>query len=145
MIFGTWNPEKIWHENLTDCPPFLSDIATGSRKKSFSTILFIQISHYLCFIRRIQTVIQLPTPSENVSILTCELLNFFIWLKLCCILSNVGGSEESQLWVVCGSEKNRLWCVATGMSGKQCHSKCSELPCSALIHASSLYWHWSVA
>jgi len=150
MISGMLNPEKIWHEDLTglSTPSHLSDVAIlpwEIQKKSFSTILFIQISHYLCFIRRIQTVIQLPTPSENVSILTCELLNFFIWLKLCCILSNVGGSEESQLWVVCGSEKNRLWCVATGMSGKQCHSKCSELPCSALIHASSLYWHWSVA
>jgi len=40
--------------------------------------------------------------------------------------------------------KNRLWCVATGISGKQCHSKCSEWPPSALIHASSLFRHWSV-
>ena len=48
------------------------------------------------------------------------------WFCVCCVLSNVGGSEKSQLWVVVGgSEKNRLWCVATGMSGKQCHSKCS--------------------
>jgi len=23
MIFGTWNPEKIWHDNLTDCTPCL--------------------------------------------------------------------------------------------------------------------------
>ena len=28
MIFGTWNPAKIWHENLTGCPPHLSDVAT---------------------------------------------------------------------------------------------------------------------
>ena len=28
MISGTWNPEKIWHENLTDCPLRLSDVAT---------------------------------------------------------------------------------------------------------------------
>jgi len=28
MIFGVWNSEKIWHENLTDCPPHLSDVAT---------------------------------------------------------------------------------------------------------------------
>jgi len=54
--------------------------------------------------------------------------------KVCCVLSNVGGSEESQ-----------LWCVATGMSGKQCHSKCSEWPPSALVHDSSLFRHWSVA
>jgi len=28
MIFGMWNPEKIWHENLTDYPPRLSDVAS---------------------------------------------------------------------------------------------------------------------
>ena len=75
-----------------------------------------------------------------------ELRNFFTRVKVCCVLSNVGGSEKSQLWVVVGgSEKNRLRCVAAGMSNKQCHSKCSEWPPSALIHASSLFRHWSVA
>jgi len=93
-----------------------------------------------------KTVIHLPTSPENVTTLTCELQNFFIWLKVCCVLSNVGGSEESQLWVVIGgSEKNRLWRVATGMSDKQCHIKCSEWPPSALIHAFSLFRHCSVA
>ena len=28
MIVGMWNPEKIWHENLTDCSSRLSDVAT---------------------------------------------------------------------------------------------------------------------
>ena len=28
MIFGVWKSEKIWHENLTDCPLRLSDVAT---------------------------------------------------------------------------------------------------------------------
>jgi len=28
MIFGMWNPEKMWQENLTDSPPRLSDVAT---------------------------------------------------------------------------------------------------------------------
>jgi len=56
-----------------------------------------------------KTVIHLPTAPENITTLTCELQNFFISLKVCCVLSNVGGSEESQLWVVIsGSEKNRL-------------------------------------
>jgi len=27
-MLGTLNHEKIWHENLTDCPPHLSDVAT---------------------------------------------------------------------------------------------------------------------
>jgi len=39
----------------------------------------------------------LPTPPENVTTLTCELQNFCIWLKVCYVLSNAGGSEESQL------------------------------------------------
>ena len=32
--------------------------------------------------------------------------------------------------------------TATGMPGKQCHSKCSEWPRSALKHASSLFGHF---
>jgi len=40
-------------------------------------------------------LIQLPTPPEYVITLTCKLLNFFIWLKVCCVLSNVGGSERA--------------------------------------------------
>jgi len=118
----------------------------GKSKKSFSTVLFIHISDYLCYLRRKQTVIHLPTPPENVTTLTCQLQNFFIWLKVCCVLSNVGGSNKSQLWVVVGgSEKNWLWWAATGMSGKQCYSMSSEWPSSALTHASSLFRHWSVA
>jgi len=32
-----------------------------------------------------------------------------VCVKVCCVLSSIGGCEESQLWVVtCGSEKNRL-------------------------------------
>ena len=97
---------------LEVCPPHLSDVATlpwEVRKKSFSTVLFIHTSDYLSYLRRKQTVIHLPTLLENVITLTCELQNFFVLLKVCCVLSNVGGSEESQLWVVVGgSEKNRL-------------------------------------
>ena len=140
MIFGMWNPEKIWHENLTDCPLWLSNVATlpwEIQKVIFSTVLFIHISEYLHYLTRKQSVIYVPTPPENVTTLTCELQNFFIRLNVCCVLSDIGGSEKSQLWIVSGSEKTPLWCVATGMSAKQCHSKCSEWPRSALIHASS--------
>jgi len=132
MIFGVLNPEKIWHENLTGLsisPVRCSHFTLGNPKKSFSTVLFIHTSDYLCYLRRKQTVIHLPTTPENVTTLTCELQNFFIWLKVCCVLSNVGSSEWSHLWVVIGgSEKNRLWCVITGISGKQRHSKFSEWP-----------------
>ena len=79
MIFGVWNPEKIWHENLTDCPPRLSDVATVPceiEKKSFSTVLFIHTYDYLCYLRRKQTVIHLPTQPENVTTPTCALRNF---------------------------------------------------------------------
>ena len=98
--------------------------------------MFIHTSDYSCCLRWKQTVIHLPTPPENVTTLTWKLQNFFIWMKGCCVLSNVGALKRASC---------QLWYVATGMSGKQCHSKCSEWPPSALIHASSLFRHWSVA
>ena len=83
---------------------------------------------------------------NNVTTLPCKMHNFFIWLKVCCIPPNVGGSEKSRFWVdIGGSEKNRLWCVANGMSGKQRYSKCSKWPPSVRSHASSLFCHWSTA
>ena len=95
-------------EILQICPSHLPDVATlpWEIQKSFSTVLFRHTSDYLCYLKRKQTVMHLPTPLENVTTLTCELQNFFIWLKVFCILSNVRGSEKSQLWVVVsGSEK----------------------------------------
>jgi len=107
MIFGTLTPEKNWHKNLTDLST--SSVRriyfTWEIQKSFSTVLFIHTSDYLHYLRRKQTVIHLPTPPENVITLTCEMQNFFIWLKVCYVLSNGGGSEESQLWVVIGGSK----------------------------------------
>ena len=84
MIFGTLNPEKIYgfvHLTCQMKPLLPQEI----QKKSFSTVLFIYTSDYLSYLRRKQTVIHLPTPSENVTTLTCELLNFFIRLKVCCV------------------------------------------------------------
>jgi len=138
MTFGVLNPEKIWHKILQVClftsPVRCSHCTLGNPKSHIYTL------DYLCYLRRKKTIIHLPIPPESVTTLTCGLHNFFIWLKVYCVLSNVGGSEESQLWVVVsGSEKNRLWCVATGLSGKQCHSKCLEWPPSKLIHASSFF------
>jgi len=107
----------------------------GHWTQSWATrALFIQSSHYLCYLTRTQTVIHLPTPPENVTTLTCEMQNFCNWMKVCCVPSNIGGSE-----------KNRLWCVSTEMSSKHLHSKCSKWPPSAWIHASSIFCHWSVA
>ena len=109
MIFGVLNPEKILHVR---CSHFTLE---NPKKVIFNGIIHTHSSDYLRYISRIkQTVIHLSTPPESVSTLTCEMLNFYIWLKVFCVPSNVGGSE-----------KNRLWCVATGMSGKHCRSKCS--------------------
>jgi len=142
-----WILRKFDMKISQTCPPHLSDVATlpWEMQKSFSTILFIHTSDYLCYLRRKQTVIHLSIPPENVTTLTCEMQNFFIWLNVCCVLSNIGGSGESQLWAgIGGSEKNRLWYVWQLESCKQRHSKCSEWPPSALIHAFSLFQHCSV-
>ena len=147
MISGMLNPDKIDMKISQICPPHLSDVATlpwEIQKKSFSAVLFVHTFDYLRYLKR-----KLTNPLDNPT-WKChhasEMQNFIIWLKVCCVLSNVGRCEESQLWVVIGgSEKNQLWCVAIRMSGKQCHSKCSEWPHSALIHASNLFQHWSVA
>jgi len=52
----------------------------------------------------------------------------FTWLKVYSFPLNVGGFEKEP--VVCGiggSGRHWLWCVATWMSVKQRHSKCSKL------------------
>ena len=108
---------KIWQI----CPLYLSYVTTLPWRIQKSH--FQQYYSYTLLIIYVISVenklVCLPTAPENVTTLTCEKQNFFVWLKVCCVLSNVGGSEESQLWVVVGgSEKNRLCCGATGMSGK---------------------------
>jgi len=87
MIFGTWNHEEIWDDKLTDCPPRLSDVATVPREiqMSFPAYIYIHTSDCLRCLTRKQYVIHLPTSPENVTTLTCELQNFFIWLKVCCV------------------------------------------------------------
>jgi len=149
MIFGVLNPKKIRHENLTDLsisPVRCSHYTLGDSKKSFSTVLFMHTSDYLCYLRRKQTVIQFLTPPENVTTLTCELKNFFLSNWRFVAFFQTLEAEKNQLWVVVGgSENNRLWTVTTGLSGKQCHRKYSEWPPSTLVHDSSLFRHWSVA
>ena len=138
---------KSW-ENLTcksyglsTSPVRGSHCTLGNPKKSFSAVLFIHRAYFWLFTlshkKTICNPLAHPTWKCNHTNLWIAKL-FFIRLKVRCVLTNVVDSEKSQLWaIVSGSEKNRLWCVAIGMSGKQCHSKCSEWPPSALIHASS--------
>jgi len=81
MIFGMLNPEKIWHDHLTDLstsPVICSHFTLGNPEKSFSTVLFLHTSDYLGYFRRKQAVIHLLTPPENVTTLTCEWQNFFV-------------------------------------------------------------------
>jgi len=146
MIFGMLNPEKIWHENLTglsNSPDKRSCFILGNPKNHFFTSI-IHTYFWLSKLSHKKTTLAHPTWK-------CHHTNLWI-AKLFHLTEGLLRSfkrwqlQKSQLWVVVGgSEKNQVWCVATGMSGKQCHSKCSEWPPSALIHASSLFRHWSVA
>ena len=58
MIFGVWNPEKIWHENLTDCPPRLSDVATVPRE--------IEKSHYQQYYSYTLLIIYIISQENNL-------------------------------------------------------------------------------
>ena len=55
-------------------------------KKSFSTVLFTHTSGYLRYLRRKQTVTDLPTPPDNVATLACEMQYVFIWLRFVAFL-----------------------------------------------------------
>ena len=149
MTYGMWNFEKISDENLTDCSLHLSDVATVPW----------EIQKKVIFNSFIHTYFWLFTLSHNKTI--CNLLAHPTWkchhinLWISKLFHLTKGSLRSfkrwRLWKepvvvgIGGSEKNPLRYVETGMSGNQCHSKCSEWPPSALIHASGLFRHCSVA
>jgi len=66
---------------LQICPPHLSDVATVPReipKSHFQQYYSYNSSDNLCYLRRKQTVIHLPTPPDNVTAVTCDVQNFFI-------------------------------------------------------------------
>ena len=108
MIFCVLNSEKIWHQYT--CPPHLHTVATlpwEIQKSHFSTVSFINTctSDYLRYLRRKQSVTPYSLHLKNVAALLCKMHNFFISLKVCCILPNVSGSEKSRLWVGIGAPK----------------------------------------
>ena len=128
-------PEKnvhlndFWHgkswENLTKilqiCPPHLSDVATLPCE--IQKCHFQQYYSYTLLVMLSQKKTNC-NPLAHVTTLTCELQNFLIWLKVCCVLSNAGGSEKSQLWVVIGgSGKNWLWCGNWNVRQAVSHSR----------------------
>jgi len=145
-----WNREKnlTWKSyRLSSLIVRCSHFTLGNPKSHFSTVLFIHISEYLRYLTRKQSVIYVPTPPENVTTLIYELQNFFIRLNVCCVLSDIGGSEKSQLWIVSGSEKKPAvvcgnWNVSQAMSQQVfrvttfCINTCFQ---------SSLFRHSSVA
>ena len=137
-----WNPEKILYRQL---------VSLEMQNVIFQQYyLFILLIIYVISEKNELTVIvNLPiTHLKSVSTLPCEMQNSFVWWKVCCLPLNVGGSEKANC-VVCHWwlwwEPVMLRCVATWMSGKQHHSKCSTWPSSAWIHASSLFCHWLIA
>jgi len=115
MIFGMLNLEIIRHENLrglSTSPVRCSYFTLGSPKK----VIFNCIIHtyfWLLILSQKKTncnPLAHPTWKCHRSNLWIAKL-FFIWLKVCYVLSNVGGSEKSQLWVVVGgSEKPLVMC-----------------------------------
>jgi len=58
MLFGTWNHEKIWHENLTDCPPHLSYVATVPWE--------IEKSHFQQYYSYILLIINIISQENNL-------------------------------------------------------------------------------
>jgi len=140
----------MWHENLTDCPPHLSDVATVPWE--MQKVIFNSIIH---------TYFWLFTLSQKKTI--CNPLSHPIWtnhhknLWIAKLFHLTEGLLRSfkcwRLWkepvvdchqwlwkepvVMCGN-----WNVRQAMS-QQVY--CIEWPPSALIHASSLFRHCSVA
>ena len=102
-------PPGVWLQtSLLHCVP----------KKSFQQYYSYILQIIYVFWEENKLLPPYTSHMKNVTTLPCKMHNFFIWLKVCCIPPNVGGSEKSRLWVgIGGSEKNRLWYVANGMSG----------------------------
>jgi len=88
MILVCWILRKFDTKIFQICLHHLSDVVTFlplKLKKLISTVLFINTSDYLSYLRRKQTVMYLPAQPENVTTLTCEMQNYFIWLEVCCV------------------------------------------------------------
>ena len=121
MIFGTLNPEKIWHENLTDVPTSpvrCSHFTLGNQKVIFNSIIHTYLWLFMLSQKKTNwKLLALPTWKFHHS----NLWNAKLFHLTEGLLHSFKrwSSEESKLWVVIGgSEKNRLWCVVTGMSCK---------------------------
>ena len=106
MIFGKLNPKKnFWHENFTVLSTHMSHLPWKIQKVIFNSI--IHTYFWLFTLSQKKTNCNpLAHPTWNVTTLTCEMQNFFIWLKVYCVLSNVGGFEDRATVVGC---RRWLW------------------------------------
>ena len=154
MIFGTWNPEKISHANLTDlstspvrCSHFTlgntkmiiiiinrfvqrHKVVTSEALKSSSTVLFVHTSDYLCCLRRKQTVIHLPTATWK-----CHHTN--LWTAKLFHLTE-GLLHSFKRWASCGLSSVALKRTSCDMWQLECQASNvtasgSKWPPSALI------------
>jgi len=123
--FGTLNPEKILHENLTDLstsPVTCSHFTLGNPKK----VILNSITHTYFWLF---TLSQKKTICNPLAHPTWKCYHMNLWIaKLLHLTEGLLRSfKRWRIWrepvLDCfgGSGNNRLWCVATGMSGKQCH------------------------
>ena len=107
-LLGIWCDSLHVTCGLTVCTPGSAPGPTLGNECGKTLPFTIHTSDYWSYIRRKQTAIHLLTPPENVTTLTCEMQNFFIWLKVCCFLSNFGGSETSS--IDNGQYRQRQYC-----------------------------------
>jgi len=143
MTFATWILRKFDMKILQIGPSHLSDVATLPWKIQ-KKVIFNSIIHTYFWLFRL-TLSQKKTNCSPLAHPTCKWHYINLWIaklfssdwRFVAFFQTLE-TPNSQLWVVVGgSEKNRLWRVATGMSGKQCHSKCSEWPTSACFQSFS--------
>ena len=151
MIFGTLNPEKISHKNSytfvhhSTSPVRCSQLRWEIQKSHFTSI----IHTYFWSFTLSQTKTNcnpLPQATWKVTctlkLVKCKTISSD-W-RFVAFFSNVGGSGESQLLSLVALK--RASCNVWQLECQQAMSlQCLEWPPSALIHASSLFRHWSVA
>jgi len=143
---------KSW-ENLTwkfyrlsTSPVICSHCTVGNPTVIFNSV--INTYFWLFMLPHKKTIYNpLAHPTWKCHHTNLWIAKLLMWLKVCCVHSNVRGSEKKPI-VGC---RRWLWKEPVVMCGNlnvrhaMSQQSASEWPPSALIHASSLFGHWSVA
>ena len=147
MNFVMLNPEKIWQENLTGwsiSPIRCRYFTLGNPKSHYNSIIHIYFWLFMLYQKKTNCN-PLAHPTWKCHHTNWWIAKLFHRLKVCCVLSNVGNSERA----ICGLSSVALKRTSCSMWQLECQASnvrnCSEWPPSALVHASSLFRHWSVA